>query len=673
MVDNIQKRTSNRKICVDDLIDAFVCYRVLRDEDGQPIDAVIIDANAENERIIGKNCEELIGVSISQLLSRESMIKWIELYKAMSSDSKMGSYSFYSEFAGRMFNTKIFIDEDGHVNVIYHDTSELHSVNVRYSQAEEKYRAIVEASPDIILRFDPSCRHIFTNNAVEKATGIKKEAFIGKTHRELGFPENLCDYWEIRIKKVFDSKENVREIFQYGDIIWDWYLVPEFDGNHKVQAVLSISRDITERTVSEEMLHESEGKYRNLVEQSINGIMAIDSHGIITEFNTSMENITGLRREQAVGHFLGALYFGMIPKKNKSSAEYREVKTAIRKFLESGYLDTDGKMFEGVIQRPDGAIRNIEYVSYKFKVKDSIHTSFIIRDVTELKRAEELKRISEESEKKLKEALELDRLRTEFFTNLSHELRTPLNIIFSSVQLISKDISDKADLLDKGALLSNNLKVAKQNCYRLLRLINNLIDVTKIDAGFYDIHPVSCDIIKVVEDITLLISEYTKSRNLSLVFDTDTEEKAIICDPDKVERIMLNLLSNAIKFSNEGGSVYVNISDGEEYVTISVEDTGIGIPADKLEYVFERFRQVDNSLTRAYEGSGIGLSLVKSLIEMHGGTIAIMSILGKGTKFIIRLPINVLTPEDKEILNRHNIFQDNNIQKVSIEFSDLYL
>ncbi|MEQ8199093.1 MAG: ATP-binding protein [Clostridiaceae bacterium] len=143
---------------------------------------------------------------------------------------------------------------------------------------------------------------------------------------------------------------------------------------------------------------------------------------------------------------------------------------------------------------------------------------------------------------------------------------------------------------------------------------------------------VNCNIVNIVEEITLSVAEYIKSNHLNLIFDTDIEEKIVACDLDKIERIMLNILSNAIKFSDLGGNIFVNIYDGKKFITITIEDTGIGINEDKLNIIFDRFRQIDKSFTRN-EGSGIGLSLVKSLVEMQGGTILVESKYGAGTKF----------------------------------------
>lgn len=284
-----------------------------------------------------------------------------------------------------------------------------------------------------------------------------------------------------------------------------------------------------------------------------------------------------------------------------------------------------------------------------------------VRDITERKNTEL---------KSKEEALELEKLRTEFFANISHELRTPLNIILGVIQILRRDLLDKEKPIDKGKII-NNIDIERQNCFRLLRLINNLIDSTKLDAGHFQIDMINCNIVSVIEEITLSVASYISNNNINLIFDTDVEEKIIACDPDKIERIMLNLLSNCIKFTDDNGSIFVNIFDGEEYITLSVEDTGIGIPEEKVDIIFDRFRQVDKSFTRNYEGSGIGLSLVKSLVEMHDGTISVESKYGVGTKFTIKLPVKVLN-KSKERVNISNNIINTCVEKINIEFSDIY-
>lgn len=307
------------------------------------------------------------------------------------------------------------------------------------------------------------------------------------------------------------------------------------------------------------------------------------------------------------------------------------------------------------------------------------HSFTVIADNPELNTVRNIELMAMEKEyvenkKTLNKMLEYDKMKTEFISNISHELKTPLNIILSALQLLDQ-ISSKSDPGKVDAAyerkMKKYMKIMKQNCYRQLRLVNNLIDLSKIEANFLELHFKNCNIVKLIEDITLSISDYINNKGIKLIFDTDCEELITACDPDRFENIILNLLSNAVKFTNTGGTIQVAIRNRNETVAIHVKDSGIGIPKDKLESIFERFRQVDMTLTRNYEGSGIGLSLVKSLVEKHGGNIRVNSEVGKGSEFIVELPCRTVPVTDSDVFSQDNLLQKR-IEKINIEFSDLY-
>ncbi|WP_099330158.1 PAS domain-containing sensor histidine kinase [Clostridium paraputrificum] len=218
----------------------------------------------------------------------------------------------------------------------------------------------------------------------------------------------------------------------------------------------------------------------------------------------------------------------------------------------------------------------------------------------------------------MKKAIEFESKKNDFFTNISHELKTPINIILGSNQLMELNYKNHNITDEK---LKNSINLTKQNSYRLLKLVGNFLDISKMGAGFYEIEPINTNIVSVVENIGQSVEPYMAAKKIQFIFDTETEEEIVACDPDKIERIVLNLLSNAIKYTNENGKIFVNVASKESVVEISVEDTGTGIPKDKVEKVFNRFEQVDPSLVKKREGCGIGLSLTKHLVEMHGGEI----------------------------------------------------
>lgn len=291
-------------------------------------------------------------------------------------------------------------------------------------------------------------------------------------------------------------------------------------------------------------------------------------------------------------------------------------------------------------------------------------------DITQRKAIEEeLKKANENNVKLLNEAIKYEKLKTEFFANISHEFKTPLAVLLASIQLIESYHCTDDSKCEKYNKLTKQMKVIKQNSNRLLKLINNLIDITKIDSGFLELNTCNVNIVNVIEQITLSIKEFIENKSITLVFDTDVEEKFIVCDINVIERIVLNLLSNATKYNKPGGSILVEMSDFRDYIEIAVKDTGIGIPEKEIGMVFERFRKVNDSLTREHEGSGIGLSIVKSLVVLHEGDISVESEIDKGSTFKVKLPVKLKNYEAKYTI------EDEGIQKYlftsSIEFSDI--
>ncbi len=232
---------------------------------------------------------------------------------------------------------------------------------------------------------------------------------------------------------------------------------------------------------------------------------------------------------------------------------------------------------------------------------------------------------------------ELDRLRTQFFANVSHELRTPLTLIISPVEdLLHSDLR----LGDKEAEL---LGIARQNGLRLLKLINDLLEVARLDAGRMELRRECMDLATFIPGVVESIRYLAEAKDLRLEANGRSDGLVIQADPSRLEKILLNLLTNAIKFTPKGGIIIVEWSrDGTDAV-FSVTDTGIGIPADEHKHLFSRFHQVDGSSTRRYQGMGIGLALVKELVEEHGGRITADSNIERGTCMRVRLPIDEAT------------------------------
>ena len=389
---------------------------------------------------------------------------------------------------------------------------------------------------------------------------------------------------------------------------------------------------------------EYEKELRNYLDVSVDLKSITNIDGYIIKANSSWENILGWNEEE-----LKAMHY--------SDFIHPDDISILEKLYNSNYITEE---INHIIIRCLCKDNNYKWIELSIKyIKEK--NAFISTGIDITKRKE-----IEEEKQKLEEAIQLESIRNEFFGNISHEFKTPLNIILGIVQLIDKNID--SDNITKENLL-RHVNIMRQNSYRLLRLVNNLIDISRIDIGYYNLQSSNYNIVKVIEDITLSIAEYIKHKKINLLFNTDFKEIILACDPDKIERVMLNLLSNAIKYTDDGGNIQVSLNKVNNDVIISVKDSGVGIPKDKLELIFDRFGQVNSILSRRCEGSGIGLSIVKSIVEMHGGKIEVFSEVGKGTEFVFNIPIKILE-EENVILTCDN--KDYHIEKCNIEFSDIY-
>ncbi len=226
----------------------------------------------------------------------------------------------------------------------------------------------------------------------------------------------------------------------------------------------------------------------------------------------------------------------------------------------------------------------------------------------------------------------LDELKTQFFANVNHELRTPLTLMLAPLKSMLEGRMGKTS-----ATLRDTLDTMQRNGYKLLKLINNLLDLTKFEEGKMRLKIESVNITEFAGDILQSVKPMADQKKIKLFFQHPTHDVSLSIDPDQFEKVLLNLLSNALKFTPEKGKVTVYIEDTDKAVSLTVEDTGIGIPTDMLETVFDRFSQVDGSASRSHEGTGIGLSLVREIVSLHGGTISAMSTLEKGTRISVEM------------------------------------
>jgi signal transduction histidine kinase len=269
-----------------------------------------------------------------------------------------------------------------------------------------------------------------------------------------------------------------------------------------------------------------------------------------------------------------------------------------------------------------------------------------------------------ERNNELQKAIEM---KDEFLSIISHELRTPLNVISTAMQPIN--YFSKDELSDK---TKEYMSMIRQNTNRQLRLVNNLLDITRANAGRINVNKSNKDIVLLTRAITLSVCNYALQKGITLTFEAAFEKKIIAIDEEKYERILLNLLSNAIKFTKSGKLIKVLVGVKKGYIRIKIKDEGIGIPEEKIDLIFEKFGQVNSSLSRQAEGAGIGLSLVKKFVHALGGNISVESKVSKGSTFTILFPDERIVEEDLKQLEMD--FMDNHLVEVTkVEFSDIYL
>ncbi|WP_432409677.1 PAS domain-containing sensor histidine kinase [Wukongibacter sp. M2B1] len=517
--------------------------------------------------------------------------------------------------------------------------------------------AVVELKKDRTLGYFLEVDDIISrklNYSKEELLKMTPYEVEGIDKREIGnMVMNLLQEGKINYDINYTSKSGEKYSIEISNYI--------FDLNDKRIIIVTAPNTIERKKVmnlAEKAYEETEERYRKLVELLPDAVH-VKYDGKIVFSNEAGAKLFGYKNK---GEIIGK------DDEEITHPDYKEISMKRGNTMRKERIGAPAIEQKGV--RADGEIIDIEVASTPIKFNGNCAILSVIRNITERKKWESMLRETlTDNRRLLEKAIELDKQRTEFFSNISHEFKTPLNVILGSIQLLEK-IKQNIGLEKDCSSIYKYIGVMKQNCYRLLRLINNLIDINKADSKFLEAKFQNHDIIHIIEDITLSVADFGKNKGLKLVFDTEVEEKIISCDVDKIERIMLNLLSNSIKNTAKGGSIYVNVYDLIDKIVISVVDTGIGIPEDKLKIIFERFEQIESSLSRKKEGSGIGLSLVKSFVELHSGRIWAESQVGKGTQFFIELP-SILVDEENPKSN-YNDYSSSLVERINIEFSDIY-
>lgn len=423
--------------------------------------------------------------------------------------------------------------------------------------------------------------------------------------------------------------------------------------------LLVIHTDITDKVYIQRRIIESENKFRTLFNNAYDAIALFEVGEDLSikflEVNDNTVKRYGYSKEEMINM---SVYKVIAP------SEWEKAQKMLTEMLKS-----KKSTFDSIHITKNGDIIPVETSNNIFEVNGKKVMLAVARDITDrIETEKQLKEIIRENKELLDYAIKSEKMKTDFFCNISHEFKTPLNIILGLVQLFEgykKELKDFANIQK----FDRHVSILRQNCYRILRLVNNILEMNKIDANYLELNSENRDIIGLIREMVLSVSEFVENKGLSIEFEADIEERIIACDAYKIERIILNLLSNAVKYSRENSRINVKLDNCEDYIIINIKDTGRGIPENKVNTIFNRFTQVDSSLTRQQEGSGIGLSIVKSFVEMHGGEVWVKSEVNVGTDFFIKLPATVATNNTK---SRIEVPSSSLIEKISIEFSDIY-
>lgn len=583
------------------------------------INLKVLESNYEQKDIINKTIDK-IDIFI------ESNVDWLKHLNYFSINGEITIDNYYIKF----------ISED-EVVIWLKDIEKNKLVDQK-----RLLQLFMDSITDIVFYKDINRRYVMCNSALENLVGISKDGILGKIDSDitiLNMQSNKCEKSDrevLELKKGTNVEEKI--LLPNGEVrLFDSLKVPFLNSKGDLLGIIGICRDITDSKGIEDLLKVSKKRLQQICENIQDAIILIED-GKVIYVNDPYEEIYGKSKCE--------LYKEIDLEDIINTISYED-----RKAL--GKIDYNKSIsVKGRITRESGEIKWVSIKATNIKDKEYAISKkmIIISDITH----------------KVKEEQEFERLTMEFFANISHEFKTPINLIYSSIQMLKlklDNINVDKENYDK------YLGITKQNIFRLLKLITNLMDSTKISSGYFKFNPENYEIINFIEGICLSVADYCKYNLIDIVFDTEVEEKIVAFDLDKMERVILNLISNAIKYSN-GKKIEVNMKLKGKYIQISVKDNGVGIPKDRLKYIFDRFAQVNNRMTKISEGSGIGLYLVKSFVKMHGGIISVESELGKGTEFIVRIPAIVIS-EPNNVVNVQES-TDSLVDRIKVEFSDIY-
>jgi len=393
--------------------------------------------------------------------------------------------------------------------------------------------------------------------------------------------------------------------------------------------------DLTEQEQAARREAHSERRFRELLDAAPDAIIEVDREGHIILLNRVTEKLFGYPRQELVGKSVELLIPG----------DLRNLHTTHRaQYFENPQTRSMGSGLSLEGQRKDGTRFPVEISLSPVYSDDGLRVTAIIRDITERKQTEDRIRAIQEkftrdlaaTNQELEERNRLieraNRLKSEFLASMSHELRTPLHTIIGFSELLGEEL--EGPLNEKQHRFVHHIH---KDSLHLLELINDVLDLSKIEAGRLELRPEVFDVHAAIDEVLGSIRQQAEAKQISLE-KAVSELPALLADRVRFKQILLNLLSNAVKFTAEGGKIRVEARSDPEQMEFAVIDTGIGIPAEEQKSVFDKFYQVGHTTKGVREGTGLGLAITQRLVEEHGGTIWVVSEVGKGSRFSFTIP-----------------------------------
>lgn len=409
---------------------------------------------------------------------------------------------------------------------------------------------------------------------------------------------------------------------------------PIYDNQGQIAGISKIVRDVTEQKRLKEQEEQAraemlaERRFRELIENAPDAILQVDSQGIIMIANRTAELMFGYSRAELIGSNVDLL----VPEASRSRhAQYR------KSFSEAGVSRPMGLGLNLCALRKDGSEFPVEISLSPSETESGACVTAVVRDVTDRKRAEQQIRMLQESymtelETRQKESERLNHLKSEFMASVSHELRTPLHTIIGFAELLGEE--------NEGALNERQgrfLQHIQKDSRHLLELINDVLDLSRIEAGTLRLQTADLSAGEAVAEAVDAILPFAVGKGVTLGIEHG-QTIHVMADPLRLRQIFYNLLSNAVKFTESGGKVLVRYERNGDFVYFSITDTGMGIPEEEHERVFQKFYQVGFTTAGVRQGTGLGLAICRQLVEMQGGKIWVESEPGKGSRFSFTLP-----------------------------------